>query len=117
VVETLSNVTVVDGRDDGFSDNYLFDKHGIQVTPKIVLPAGYQNMSRRAARAIMLSQAAKSDRRIQKEVMELVVDRDAKAAASQLLGETLDYDDISKDEVKSEVHEKDDEDVDMEGYS
>jgi len=112
VVETLSNVTVVDGRDDGFSDNYLFDKHGIQVTPRIVLPADYQNMSRRAARAIMLSQAAKSDRRIQKEVME------AKAAASQLLGETSGHDAASKDGVEPEVHEKDeDEDVDMEGYS
>lgn len=120
MVETLSNVTVVDGRDEAVSDIYLFDKHGVQVTPKIVISAEYQKMSRREARAIMLSQAAKSDRRIQKEVIEQVADREAKAAVSELLGETLGNGAPFTDRTRhlEEVHEEDeDEDVDMEGYS
>lgn len=119
MVETLSNVVVVDGRDDGFNDDYLYDKRGIQVTPKIILSADYQSLSRRAARAIMLTQAAKSDRRIQREVMELVADQEAKAAAAQLLGETLGSYDSPRDSssVEMEVVNEKDEYVDMEGYS
>jgi len=107
---------VVDGRDDGINDNYLFDKRGVQVTPRIILSAEYQNMSRRAARAIMLSQAAKSDLRIQKDVMEQVADREAKTAAAQLMDEVINTDGPPKHSIAKEIHEED-EDVDMEGYS
>jgi hypothetical protein len=66
-----------DGSDSASSDAYLYDKSGRQVTPTIDVPVDYRNMSRSAARSIMITAAMKSNKRAQAEAIEM---RDARTA-------------------------------------
>lgn len=59
-----------DGHDSEISDAYLSDSLGRPVTPRIVIPAIYQNLSYEAALRIMKTQAAKSKKRVAAEAAE-----------------------------------------------
>jgi len=60
----------LDGPDELVTDSYLFDQQGNQVTPRIIIPPEYENMTHEQARTIMILAASKSDKRTQIEVME-----------------------------------------------